>query len=35
MATINTIIVLRNDTKEAWETDGSYQLVAGEVGVGT
>lgn len=34
MATINTIIVLRNDTKEAWETDGSYQLVAGEVGVG-
>ena len=34
MATINTVIVLRNDTKEAWETDGSYQLVAGEVGVG-
>lgn len=34
MATINTIIVLRNDTKEAWETDGSYVLVAGEVGVG-
>lgn len=34
MATINTIIVLRNDTKEAWETDGSYKLVAGEVGVG-
>lgn len=34
MAQINTIIVLRNDTKEAWETDGSYQLVAGEVGVG-
>lgn len=31
---INTIIVLRNDTKEAWETDGSYVLVAGEVGVG-
>lgn len=31
---INTIIVLRNDTKEAWETDGSYTLVAGEVGVG-
>ena len=34
MATINTIIVLRNDTKEAWETDGSYILVGGEVGVG-
>lgn len=34
MATINTIIVLRNDTKEAWETDGSYTLVSGEVGVG-
>lgn len=34
MAQINTIIVLRHDTKEAWETDGSYQLVAGEVGVG-
>ena len=34
MATINTVIVLRHDTKEAWETDDSYQLVAGEVGVG-
>ena len=34
MATINTIIVLRNDTKEAWETEGSYVLTAGEVGVG-
>lgn len=34
MATINTIIVLRNDTKEAWETEGSYILAAGEVGVG-
>lgn len=31
---INTIIVLRNDTKEAWETDGSYILTTGEVGVG-
>lgn len=34
MATVNTVIVLRNDTKEAWETDGSYQLLPGEVGVG-
>lgn len=34
MATINTIIVLRNGTKEAWEADNSYTLVAGEVGVG-
>ena len=34
MATINTIIVLRNDTKEAWETEGSYVLQPGEVGVG-
>ena len=34
MATINTIIVLRNDTKEAWETEGSYVLELGEVGVG-
>lgn len=31
---INTIIVLRNDTKEAWETENSYVLVPGEVGVG-
>lgn len=34
MAQINTIIVLRNDTKEAWETEGSYVLESGEVGVG-
>ena len=34
MATINTIIVLRNDTKEAWEAETSYQLVRGEVGIG-
>lgn len=34
MATINTIIVLRNDTKEAWEADAAYKLIAGEVGVG-
>lgn len=31
---INTIIVLRNDTKQAWETENSYILVPGEVGVG-
>ena len=34
MAQINTIIVLRNDTKEAWETENSYILIPGEVGVG-
>lgn len=34
MAQINTIIVLRNGTKEAWEADNSYTLLAGEVGVG-
>lgn len=32
--TITTVIVLRNDTKEAWEASDSYVLVAGEVGVG-
>lgn len=32
--TLNTIIVLRNGSKEAWEADDSYTLVAGEVGVG-
>ena len=32
--TLNTIIVLRNGTKEAWEAEGSYVLKAGEVGVG-
>ena len=32
--TLNTIIVLRNGTKEAWEADGSYILTTGEVGVG-
>lgn len=32
--TLNTIIVLRNGSKEAWEADGSYILTAGEVGVG-
>lgn len=31
---ITTVIVLRNDTKEAWETSNSYILTAGEVGVG-
>lgn len=31
---INTIIVLRNDTKAAWEAEGSYILQSGEVGVG-
>ena len=31
---INTIIVLRNDSKEAWEAEDSYVLIAGEVGVG-
>ena len=31
---INTVIVLRNDTKEAWEADDSYILESGEVGVG-
>lgn len=34
MATINTIIVLRNDTKEAWEAENSYVLKQGEVGIG-
>ena len=32
--TLNTIIVLRNGSKEAWEAEGSYVLKAGEVGVG-
>lgn len=32
--TLNTIIVLRNGSKEAWEADNSYRLQAGEVGVG-
>lgn len=32
--TLNTIIVLRNGSKEAWEAEGSYILKAGEVGVG-
>lgn len=32
--TLNTIIVLRNGSKDAWETEGSYILRAGEVGVG-
>ena len=32
--TLNTIIVLRNGSKEAWETEGSYILQTGEVGVG-
>ena len=31
---LETIIVLRNGTKEAWEADDSYILLAGEVGVG-
>lgn len=31
---INTVIVLRNDTKQAWEAEGSYILKAGEVGIG-
>lgn len=31
---LNTVIVLRHDTKTAWETDGSYKLREGEVGVG-
>lgn len=31
---LNTVIVLRNDTKESWEADGSYILRDGEVGVG-
>ena len=34
MAELKTIIVLRNGSKEAWEADNSYTLVAGEVGVG-
>jgi hypothetical protein len=32
--TLQTIIVLRNGSKEAWEADDSYTLIAGEVGVG-
>jgi len=31
---LETIIVLRNGTKEAWEADDSYILLTGEVGVG-
>ena len=31
---LNTVIILRNDTKESWEADGSYVLRNGEVGVG-
>ena len=31
---LETIIVLRNGTKEAWEADDSYTLLGGEVGVG-
>lgn len=31
---LETIIVLRTDTKETWEADGSYKLREGEVGVG-
>ncbi len=34
MAELKTIIVLRNGSKEAWEAENSYKLVAGEVGVG-
>ncbi len=34
MAELNTIIVLRNGSKEAWEAKDSYKLLAGEVGVG-
>ena len=32
--TLNTVIVLRHGSKEAWETEGSYKLRPGEVGVG-
>ena len=32
--TLQTIIVLRNGSKEAWEAEGSYILKTGEVGVG-
>ena len=32
--TLNTVIVLRNGSKEAWEAEGSYKLKPGEVGVG-
>ena len=32
--TLQTIIVLRNDTKEAWDAEDSYILRAGEVGIG-
>ena len=31
---LNTVIVLRHDTKESWEADGAYVLRDGEVGVG-
>ena len=31
---LNTVIVLRNDDKTSWETDGAYVLRDGEVGVG-
>lgn len=31
---LETVIVLRNGSKEAWETEGSYKLRPGEVGVG-
>jgi hypothetical protein len=32
--TLNTVIILRNGSKEAWEAPNSYCLQAGEVGVG-
>jgi hypothetical protein len=32
--TLNTVIILRNGSKEAWEATDSYCLQAGEVGVG-
>lgn len=32
--TLNTVIVLRNGSKEAWEAENSYKLRPGEVGVG-
>jgi hypothetical protein len=32
--TLQTIIVLRNDTKEAWDAEDSYVLRTGEVGIG-
>ena len=31
---LNTVIVLRHDTKEAWEADGTYVLRKGEIGIG-